>query len=113
MLVAALLMIPLYVVLSKLLILAEGLTAIKGEFVGKGILTIIALLIWFSLARLADVVVFAREGDSYLPREPWAWGLVGFILPIVIACAFYKISARLMKINGAEPSTSLDNSVEQ
>ena len=53
------------------LIIKENLTPIKGEFVGKGIVLIIAWQIWLASTKLVDYFAPVKKGFEYVKEEPW------------------------------------------
>lgn len=97
MLIATLVMIPAYVVVSKYCMKKAGHNPVRGEFVGKGIVAIIAWQIWLVSSGIAREITPVKDGYTHVPEFPW--GLVGLAAPILIAVVFYKIAVKLIKKN--------------
>jgi hypothetical protein len=94
-LTASLLAIPAYVFVSKHVMARESLTPEpRGEFIGKGIILLIALQIWSVGGDAIDAYAPLREGYSHIKEEPW--DTLGVIGPIFIAWLFYSISVRIL-----------------
>jgi len=89
----------IYIPVSKFLMLREGLIPKpKGEFVGKGIITILAWQIW---------LVGSEIAEAYLPKnltaKPWNISdISGLIAPIIIACVFYKVAVKFIQKDKTE-----------
>jgi hypothetical protein len=94
-LLAMAIIIPLYILISKRLFATEQF-AVSGrdEFIGKGILTLIAWMIWLSLSEFVDEYAPIKEGYTHIKEEPW--DTLGFIGPVIIAWAFYKIASKAL-----------------
>lgn len=97
MLTATLVIIPIYVAVSKYWMKTLGLNPVRGEFIGKGIVTIIAWQIWFISSDIARGLTPIKEGYTHVPEEPW--GLIGLVGPLLIAVIFCKITMRLIEKN--------------
>ncbi|MFA6101482.1 MAG: hypothetical protein WCV67_01450 [Victivallaceae bacterium] len=98
-LLATITVIPVYILISRFLMIREGLTPKpKGEFVGKGIILIISWQIWLAGAQIAK---------TYEPKERWGiiFALCLFV-PIIIAYTFYKVSMRLLREDKTEQAAS-------
>ncbi|MDQ8209760.1 hypothetical protein QEH52_19735 [Coraliomargarita sp. SDUM461003] len=94
-LIALAIIVPLYVFISKRLYYSEQLEVSgRGEFIGKGILTLIAWMIWLSLSEFVREYAPVKEGYTHIKEEPW--DTLGFIAPIIIAWAFYKIASKAL-----------------
>ena len=94
-LLATIAVIPVYILISRFLMIRERLILKpKGEFVGKGIISIIAWQIWLAGSEIARI---------YEPKEPWGIIFALCVLgPIIIAYTFYKVSMRLLREDKAE-----------
>lgn len=79
-LIATMFMVPVYVFVSRFVMMKEGLVPAKGEFIGKGIAVIVALAIAIS----GDQSTEAIPADS-------PWGLVRLV-PLLVAGLFYGTS---------------------
>jgi hypothetical protein len=100
-LLTTILIITIYILISRFLMLREGLILKpKGEFVGKGIISFIAVQIW-----LAGVEIARLYEHKDLVDQPWSFLLYGFG-PLIIAWIFYKVSIRFIKEDKAEQSFS-------
>lgn len=98
-LIATIIIIPVYILISKKIIKSEKMEVIsKGEFIGKGILTLLSWEIWLALIELARVFVPVKEGF---------WNFLGFIVSILIALVFYKIASGMLNIKDVEQSGRL------
>jgi hypothetical protein len=94
-LIALAIVIPLYVYISKRLYNSEQLEVSgRDEFIGKGILTLVAWMIWLSLSEFVREYAPVKEGYTHIKEEPW--DTLGFIAPIIIAWAFYKIASKAL-----------------
>ncbi|MEI8246544.1 MAG: hypothetical protein WCI51_11980 [Lentisphaerota bacterium] len=98
-LLATIAVIPIYILISRFLMIRAGLTPKpKGEFVGKGIILILAWQIWLAGSEIARI---------YDPKEPWG---ITFALcvfgPTIIAYTFYKVSMRLLREDKTEQAAS-------
>ena len=93
--IATLIAIPIYVIISKILMIKEGLSPIKGEFVGRGIVTIIALQIWIISSQMVDHFAPVEKGYTHIKEEPWE--SVGTFGSIFIAWVFYKVAMLFIK----------------
>lgn len=91
-----------YIFVSRFLMLREGLLPKpKGEFVGKGIILIIAVEIF---------IVGSEIARAYLPKDfaarPWNISdiieLILGLAPIIIACIFYKFAIKFIQEDKAE-----------
>jgi hypothetical protein len=95
--IATLLAIPAYILVSKFLMKQEDLTPdSRGEFIGKGILFIIAFQMWMVGSSSFEAYGPVAQGYSYLKKEPW--NLIGFVAPILAAILFYKLAIHFLKI---------------
>lgn len=103
-LIATILVLPFYVLFSKYLIQKDlNETIEKGEVIGKGILVLLAWLIWHALYRLIDLYAPSIEQGSGIKVEPWdtfqmVTPLIGFL--------FYWIASRFIK-RGEEMQTCI------
>lgn len=94
-LAASLLAIPAYAFVSKYVMTRESLTPKpRGEFIGKGIILLIALQIWSVGRDAIDAYAPVREGYSHIKKEPW--DAIGIFGPILTAWLFYSISVRIL-----------------
>lgn len=85
-LLTVLLMLPVYSSLSKYMIKAECLKfENQDRFFGKGSIAMIAFLLWLLLSQIIDTYASTNENS---------WDLIGLIVPIVVAWAFYRISIK-------------------
>ena len=100
-LAATIVIIPFYILISRKIILSEKME-IKGkrEFVGKGILTLVAWEIWLALSELVRAFAPVKEGEKYIKEAPW--NILGIIGPILIAWVFYRIASSVLKIKDVE-----------
>lgn len=57
---------------------------------GKGVLVLLAVLLWMLLSEIFRVYAPKEEGYEYVPR--WPWGLVGFVVSLVIPCVLYRLA---------------------
>lgn len=99
--------ILIYIPVSRFLMIREGLTPKpKGEFVGKGIIQIIAWQIWLAGIQIARV---------YEPKDlvamPWNSNdnislILIFFAPIVVALVFYKVSMKFIPEDKRERTKS-------
>jgi hypothetical protein len=94
-LLAAVIILPTYILLSKFLMKREGLTPIKGEFIGRGVMQIIALLIWISGSTVIDSFKLMDQGNVVL-------ALVSGLAPLIIAVVFYDIATKIIEKNNAK-----------
>jgi len=87
--------ILLYIPVSRFLMVRVGLTPKpKGEFVGRGIISVIAVQIWLAGTEIAKI---------YEPKE--LWGIVFALYafgPIIIAWVFHNVAMRFIKEDKAE-----------
>jgi len=94
--------ILIYIPVSRFLMLREGLIPKpKGEFVGKGIILIIAVQIWLAGTEIAR---------AYLPKDfaarEWIIGdSIKVIAPILIALIFYKVAMKFIQEDKTEQTT--------
>ena len=91
--------ITIYILISRFLMLREGLTPKpQGEFVGRGIISIIVVQIWLAGTEIAKI---------YEPKEPWGiiFALCAFG-PIIIAWIFHKVAMRFIKEEKAAQASS-------
>ena len=51
-------------------------------------------MIWFSLSELVREYAPVKAGYTHIKEEPW--DTLGFIAPIIIAWAFYKIASKAL-----------------
>lgn len=86
--------ILLYVWLSKILMARAGLLPEKGEFVGKGILTILTIELWVALSSLVDFYAPTKEGYQHIKESPWE--LLGTFGSILFAWICYKLAVKLI-----------------
>jgi hypothetical protein len=94
-LTASLLAIPAYAFVSKYVMTRESLTPEpRGEFIGKGIILLVALQIWSVGSDAIDAYAPVKEGYSHIKEEPW--DTLAIIGPILIAWLFYSISVRIL-----------------
>ena len=84
---ATLLVLPLYVYLSRFLMIKENLTPVRGEFIGKGIVLIISCQIWLASNQLINYFIPLKHGSEI--RED-KWMSVSVFGSIFIAILFYK-----------------------
>jgi len=94
-LLATLCVIPLYVLVSRVLMKSEGLSPEKGEFISRAIVALVACEIGLVGGELVRAFAPAKEGHPYLKEAPWMG--VQVVGPIVIALAFYMIAARIIR----------------
>jgi len=105
--IATLLVIPIYVALSKYAIQASIQEAIRyKDLIGKGILLILSFQIYFVLNEIIRKYAPTKEGYVYVKEAPWE--LLGFAGPLLVAWAFYKIASKFIKKNDAEHGASSD-----
>jgi len=86
--------IPCYLLVSKKLILGEGLVPTKGEFVGRRLIGLLTFQVWFVLTSLIDEFAPVEPGYSYVKETPWEF--VGFFGPFLGAWVFYKLAMRFV-----------------
>ncbi|MBT5708023.1 hypothetical protein OAH36_03830 [Verrucomicrobia bacterium] len=102
-LVATILVLPIYVFFSKYLIQKDLDEAVdEGKFIGKGILLLIAWQIWHVLYQVIDLYAPTKMGRFGIKEEPW--DNVQSIGPLVIACLFYLIASWFIKREIVEPA---------
>ena len=81
----------IYIPVSRFLMIREGLTPKpKGEFVGKGIILIIALQIWL-VGSQALSPLEAKSSSTIVV------GALVLFVPLIIACIFYKVSMKIIE----------------
>ena len=54
----------------------------------------VAWMIWLSLSEFVREYAPVKEGYTHIKEEPW--DTLGFIAPIIIAWAFYKIASKAL-----------------
>ncbi len=99
-LIATVLAIPAYILVSKFLMKREGLIPdSRGEFIGRGILFIIA----FQICMVGNVISFTYlpvgQRDAHIEIFPWE--LIRGFAPILAAILFYKLAIHFLKIKTA------------
>jgi len=101
-LVGTVIAVMLYLVLAKWVLRVTGFpVAGIREVISRVPLLLIAWQIWSVGSRLFAVYSPKKEGHKYvLPNEPW--GLAGFLVPILAAWLFYKLSIKAFGIKKAE-----------
>jgi hypothetical protein len=77
------------------------------DFVGRGILLILAWESFFLLSSLFDAYSPREPGHQYLRKEPW--GIVGFLVPVGVAYGFFRaaqywLARRNMPLPEAPPA---------
>ena len=95
MLLATLLVIPIYIFITKYWMRATGLSPVKSEFIGSKVVYVIVLQIWLVSVKLIDEFAPIKEGYTYVKKEPW--GLIYVVGPILLACIFGKIAMMQIK----------------
>jgi hypothetical protein len=103
-LIATIISIPFYVALCKILMKREGLTPIKGEFIGKGLITLIAWLVYFCCSELLRLFDLAN-----LEKQSFLLSLVVVLGPIIVAMLFYKLAMQLISKNSESTTAELDS----
>ena len=108
-LIMTVVIIPVYILISDKIIRSEKME-IEGmrEFIGKGILTLLAWEIWLTLSELVRAFAPAKEGYKHIKEV--LWNILGFIGPILIAWAFYKIASRVLKTKDVKQDIN-DNTI--
>lgn len=99
-LIAMILILPIYIFLSKFLMKQEGLTPIKGEFISRGIIKSIAVLIWLSGSSMIDI--HSNLGLKDRLSINLLIDLVSGLAPLIIAVAFYDIAMKIIEKNNAK-----------
>ncbi len=94
MLIATLVIIPVYVFISKYWMKKAGLQPVKGEFVGKGIILILAWEIWFVCSSVHMEFLMA---DGLPHDQEMLLGAIAFVGTILIPVIFYKLAVRAIK----------------
>ncbi len=104
-LLATIATITAYILVSRFLMIREGLTPKpKGEFVGRGIISVIAVQIWLVGTQIANVYAI-----PIMEKRPWgiiSGGFLGGFGPIIIAWVFHKVAMRFIKEDKAEQAVS-------
>lgn len=90
-LIATLCVVPFYLLVSRFVMKKEGLVPAKGEFVGKGIVIIIALEIGQCGFDYIDRLVPIESPLESVRLAPW-----------LVAWLFYAVSTRIIGKNRAE-----------
>jgi hypothetical protein len=90
-----LLIVSLYVVLSRFVMIREGLTPSRGEFIGKEILVLTALGIWFTVSQLVHEFAPGRENYDSPIESPWLW--IENFGSILAAWVFYRLAMRIIE----------------
>jgi hypothetical protein len=86
--------ILLYAGLSRLLMNKAGLIPSRGEFIGKGIVLLVSVMIWLAIANAVRKFAPGREAYDHPFENPWLW--VENFGSILIAWTFYKIAMRII-----------------
>jgi hypothetical protein len=87
--------IPLYAGLSRLLMNKAGLIPSRGEFIGKGIVLLVSVMIWLVIPGV--VREFAPDGEVYGRPIKNPWLRIESFGSILIAWLSYKIAMRIIE----------------
>lgn len=93
--------LPTYAYLTRALMRASDLIAVKGEFVGRGSYLILAWLLWFILSPIFMELAPRFETGSVID-----FGF--FLLPILIPYALYRIAVRFLVYDTIEQEVALN-----
>ena len=94
--IATILVIPLYIAIAKFFILREGKAPLrKGEFVGRGIITLLGIMIWLVLNQI--IMEYAPVEQGFKNVKEFPWRLLASIAPFIIALLFYKVALTVLK----------------
>jgi len=85
-LVATLCVVPVYVLVSRFLMMKEGFIPVRGEFIGKGIVLIIAFEIGLSGFSYIDELAPIEPPLDLARLAPW-----------ILAWLVYKVSTRIIE----------------
>jgi hypothetical protein len=102
---ATIVAIAVYIPVSRFMMIREGLIPKpKGEFVGKGIIQIVAVQIWFAGIEIANSYA-PTDFKAELGNRFVSLFLIVFA-PLIVANFFYMISIKFIKEDKTEQSPS-------
>jgi hypothetical protein len=110
--IATLLVIPIYLVLTKYAIQATIREKIGcRDLIGKNTLLILLIEVYYVLYEIVDRYAPIKEGYDYIKESPW--DLLGYVGPLVAAWAFYKIASKFIRRDNTENGASSDAAASQ
>ena len=99
-LLTTLMIIAVYVLLVSFVLRQEGASSMGWKnLIGPGLTLIVSLQIWVLAYKVFDVAS-PKNDDSNPHLEIWEW--LSFLIPILLAWAFYRITINRLRLGEAE-----------
>ena len=92
--------IPLYMICIWFVL--PHLSAERPKFCSlleRSAIILMALLLWLLLSSIFDEYAPIKEGYTHIHEEPW--GILGLLIPVIVAYGAYRLFAKISKINTA------------
>jgi hypothetical protein len=87
--------LPAYLFLLRVLLPMLGRPRCRAmDFVGRGILLVLAWDLWLLLEKLFHIYSPLEPGSKYVHQEPWQ--SVGYIVPALVAYGFFRAAQSLL-----------------
>jgi len=91
MLLGTVVALPAYLIVVRALFpIIEAERPRVVDLIGKGVLALVAWQLWFLMNALFERYAPIQAGYTHVREEPW--GILGFLLPIIVAYGFYRLA---------------------
>ncbi len=94
--------IPVYVFISRYVLIKEGFSPKRNEYVSKGMLMIVSTVIWGSCSGLVDA--FSPIIEGYFNIKEFHWEMTMFFGPVIFAWIYYLTAKKLLGLSSRKRS---------